>query len=123
MAISPLSNSLASILGSTAAQGATNAQGTDNARTRVDQGGAASQAASSAPAANRAAASIAQPAQPSLPVTAPPGTDPELWSVLTGEERAFFARVGSMGPLTYGRISTTQSAPPLARGGRLDVKV
>ena len=31
------------------------------------------------------------------------GTDPALWSVLSGEERAFFAKAGAMGPLTYGR--------------------
>ncbi len=60
-----------------------------------------------------------------LQVDAPKGTDPELWSVLTHEERQFFARAGAMGPLTYGRIMTGNHAPPppVARGGRLDVKV
>lgn len=120
MAINPLSNSLANILGSRPAT--TAAPGADGARARVQQGATTPTATS--PAATRAgAASIAQPAQSSLPVAAPPGTDPELWSVLTGEERAFFARVGSMGPLTYGRLSAAQSAPPAARGVRLDVKV
>ena len=38
-----------------------------------------------------------------VPVEPPPGTDPALWSVLSGEERAFFAKAGAMGPLTYGR--------------------
>ena len=61
----------------------------------------------------------------SVPVEAPEGTDPALWSVLSGEERAFFAKAGAMGPLTYGRaLSELKSAqPPAARGGRLDVKI
>jgi hypothetical protein len=69
----------------------------------------------------------------SLPAEAPPGTDPELWSVLTGEERAFFAKAAATGPLTYSRISAGVRAlqgqpapvPPSAgalRGGRLDVR-
>lgn len=60
-----------------------------------------------------------------LPVEAPAGTDPELWSVLTASERTFFAKSGAMGPLTYGRIMTGNGAPtpPAGRGGRLDVKV
>ena len=60
-----------------------------------------------------------------VPTEPPPGTDPALWSVLSGEERAFFAKAGAMGPLTYGRaISEHKSAQlPVARGGRLDVKV
>jgi hypothetical protein len=61
----------------------------------------------------------------SVPVEPPPGTDPALWSVLSGEERAFFAKAGAMGPLTYGRaFSEMKSAQlPIARGGRLDVKI
>jgi hypothetical protein len=60
----------------------------------------------------------------SVPVEAPEGTDPALWSVLSGEERAFFAKAGAMGPLTYGRAirEMTGVQPPAARGGRLDVK-
>lgn len=51
----------------------------------------------------------------------PKGTDPELWKVLTADERAFFAREDSMGPLSYGhRIATTPSLP--ARGGRLNLR-
>lgn len=55
----------------------------------------------------------------------PPGTDPELWAVLTTEERAHFTRLRSMGPLTY---STSSSAGPqqptqARRGVRLDVRV
>src|SRR5436305_14358502 len=65
----------------------------------------------------------AKPAQ-GVPVEAPEGTDPALWSVLSGEERAFFAKAGAMGPLTYGRAirEMTGVQPPAARGGRLDVK-
>lgn len=64
-------------------------------------------------------------AQQSVPVDPPPGTDPALWSVLSGEERAFFAKAGAMGPLTYGRaLAEMKSAQlPAARGGRLDVKI
>jgi hypothetical protein len=60
----------------------------------------------------------------SVPAEAPEGTDPALWSVLSGEERAFFAKAGAMGPLTYGRAlrEMTGAQPPAARGGRLDVK-
>jgi hypothetical protein len=63
-------------------------------------------------------------ANAAAPVAAPPGTDPELWTVLTPDERAYFARLGAMGPLTYGRVLSGQpSAPaPTPRGVRLDVK-
>jgi len=66
-----------------------------------------------------------QPSGAGVPAQAPPGTDPELWSVLSAEERVFFAKLGAMGPLTYGRVlSQAQQTPvPAARGGRLDVKV
>ena len=58
-----------------------------------------------------------------VPTEAPAGTDPELWSVLTADERAFFAKAGAMGPLTYGRMASTAPTPPVARGVRLDVRV
>ncbi len=62
-------------------------------------------------------------AQSTVPAEAPAGTDPTLWSVLTADERNFFARTASLGPLTYGRIkSVTHPAPPAARGVRLDVR-
>ena len=52
----------------------------------------------------------------------PAGVDPELWSVLTTEEREFFGRLRDLGPLTYGRGKTgRQAAPP--PGGRLDVRI
>lgn len=69
------------------------------------------------PAALKSAASV--PAEP------PPGTDPALWSILSSEERGFFAKAGSMGPLTYGRAFTDMKAAqmPANRGGRLDIKI
>jgi len=78
---------------------------------------------------------VAQPAtqapantksQQGVPVEPPPGTDPALWSVLSGEERTFFAKAGAMGPLTYGRaLQDMKASPqlPASRGGRLDVKI
>jgi hypothetical protein len=54
----------------------------------------------------------------------PDGVDRDLWSVLTKEERSFFVKAGTMGPLTYGRFSAAQSPTPapMLRGGRLDIK-
>lgn len=66
------------------------------------------------------AAAAITPGIGSLPAEPPPGTDPELWAVLTSEERVYFARMQSLGPLTYGR---GERAPALPRGGRLDVQV
>jgi hypothetical protein len=61
--------------------------------------------------------------QNAVPAEAPPGTDPTLWSVLTTDERNFFAKTAALGPLTYGRIkAATNPAPPAARGVRLDVR-
>jgi len=74
----------------------------------------------SAPAT--AAPAQAQAPEGVLPTEAPEGTDPAFWSVLTTEERIFFSRLQSLGPLTYGPRSTAPKAA-LARGGRLDVKV
>jgi len=59
-------------------------------------------------------------------VQAPEGTDPALWSVLTNEERNFFARTASSGPLTYSKVMnfakpSTASTPPI-RGRRLDIR-
>lgn len=56
--------------------------------------------------------------------TAPAGVDQDLWSVLSKDERSYFMKAGTMGPLTYGRMSTSQSPTPapLLRGGRLDIK-
>jgi hypothetical protein len=70
--------------------------------------------------------SLAAPSS-SLPTDAPAGTDPALWSVLTTEERAFFAKAAASGPLTYGRVAAGMNNPlaqaaPAVRGGRLDVR-
>ncbi len=83
-----------------------------------------------APQALRPQQPLAAPPQ-TLPAEPPAGTDPELWSMLTGEERAYFAKAATMGPLTYSRISAGVNAlqgNPLPapagamRGGRLDVR-
>lgn len=61
--------------------------------------------------------------QHTVPADAPAGTDPALWSVLTADERNFFAKTAALGPLTYGRIkAAAPAAPPTARGARLDVR-
>jgi len=62
--------------------------------------------------------------QSSVPVEPPEGTDPALWSVLSSDERAFFAKAGAMGPLTYGKALREMNGQqlPAFRGGRLDVK-
>lgn len=136
MAVSPLNNPLAAALGSLGRP--------------LGPGGTAARpgAAGPKPDAVRTPAGRPQPEptalkpqQPlagasatsgTLPTEAPAGTDPELWSVLTGEERAFFTRAAASGPLTYGRISAGVNAlqgnalaqAPLAaaRGARLDVR-
>jgi hypothetical protein len=66
----------------------------------------------------------AKTAPATVSVQAPPGTDPDLWSVLSHDERAYFAKLGAMGPLTYGRVLSGQVQPQQAvsRGARLDVK-
>jgi hypothetical protein len=98
-------------------------------RPGAPQPGALRPPAPAAPAA-RAQAPLAA-AAPGLSAEAPAGTDPALWGVLTGEERAFFAKAAASGPLTYSRISSGVQAlagAPLAgaggvaRGGRLDVR-
>jgi hypothetical protein len=67
----------------------------------------------------------AKNATSAVPAEPPAGTDPALWSVLSGEERAFFAKAGAMGPLTYGRAFSEMKAAqiPANRGGRLDIKI
>jgi hypothetical protein len=93
----------------------------DNTRTQGQPTPAAQQPAPQAPAttaATRAATS-------SVPTEAPVGTDPALWSILSSEERAYFAKSGATGPLTYGRAFTDMKTTqlPANRGGRLDVKI
>jgi len=57
-----------------------------------------------------------------LPIEAPPGTDPDLWSVLTADERRYFARARTLGPVVYtpGKLGLAEIG--LQRGGRLDVR-
>ena len=57
-----------------------------------------------------------------LPVEAPPGTDPDLWSVLTADERRYFARARSLGPVVYSPGKLGLAEVGLQRGGRLDVR-
>ncbi|HXT19065.1 MAG TPA: hypothetical protein VN706_25785 [Gemmatimonadaceae bacterium] len=81
--------------------------------------------ANTTPLAPQQPATAAGRAGAGVPVEPPPGTDPALWSILSGEERAFFAKAGNMGPLTYGRAFTDMKTAqmPANRGGRLDVKI
>jgi hypothetical protein len=87
-----------------------------------------SHATGAAPSASGAAASSSSKsvAKSALTPQAPEGTDPALWSILTGEERAYFANSSTSGPLTYSKImmpnKSTSSALPAVRGGRVDVK-
>ena len=66
---------------------------------------------------------VARSASDAASAAPPEGVDPALWSVLTAEERSFFARSRSMGPLTYGPSSTPRSEAPPVMGGRVDVRV
>jgi hypothetical protein len=76
-------------------------------------------AATPAPARNAQPAALADPETDAIPAEAPPGTDPVLWSVLTADERRFFAKLQASGPLTYGPRSA--NVPPgLVRGVRID---
>lgn len=71
-----------------------------------------------APASTSPQAAIAE-VDAGVPMVAPPGVDPALWSVLTAEERQFFGKLSGMGPLTYGPRSANVP-PALVRGGRID---
>lgn len=57
------------------------------------------------------------------PESAPAGVDPELWGILTAEEREFFSVAREMGPVTYGRQTEAANDTSLPRGRRLDVRV
>ena len=101
----------------------------DTARPTTDRTGTAGTAGATANANARPALKAQTPiagqgaAQSAVPAEAPPGTAPTLWSVLTADERTFFAKTAALGPLTYGRIKAAQNAtPPTARGVRLDVR-
>ena len=66
---------------------------------------------------------------PVMPETAPEstervpdGVDAELWSVLTTEERAHFAKFAAMGGVTYGPNAKGPSRP-MVQGHRLDLRI
>lgn len=80
-------------------------------------GGSVVQRAGAAPDRVQAAA------QESVPADPPPGTDPALWSVLTSQERAYFARVRTSGAVTYGPGRNSGPFSGAFLGGRLDVRV
>ncbi len=71
------------------------------------------------------AANTQRPAATASGVHPPAGTDPALWSILTNEERTFFTRAATSGPLTYSKVmnlnSPSTNAPPI-RGRRLDIR-
>ncbi|MBC8087841.1 MAG: hypothetical protein H7Z40_11295 [Phycisphaerae bacterium] len=98
----------------------------ETSRSQTDRNRAVTQntiAPAATPALKPQAPIAGQLAQHAVPAEAPAGTDPTLWSVLTSEERNFFAKTASLGPLTYGRIKASMpAAPPSVRGGRLDVR-
>jgi hypothetical protein len=107
---------------------------TQNAgQTGLDRAGVATQQARTGAATAQANANALKPqtpiagqgaAQSIVPAEAPAGTDPSFWSVLTTEERNFFAKTANLGPLTYSRFkaATDPQTPPAARGVRLDVR-
>jgi hypothetical protein len=83
----------------------------------------ATKAAAAPTQARVAAFGLLAPRPGTVATEAPAGTDPELWKVLTTEERSFFARMSTGGPLTYGRQAAFSApAAPMVRGGRLDVR-
>jgi hypothetical protein len=98
----------------------------DNGRTQQQLPGTTklpAAASPSQPVATTQAPGAAKSSQ-ALSAEPPAGTDPALWSVLSSDERAFFAKAGAMGPLTYGRALREQNVQmPASRGGRLDVKI
>ncbi len=73
-----------------------------------------------APSSTSAASATASGA---LSAEAPAGTDPALWSVLTSEERSFFAKANSIGLLTYSPRRSANAGAATIRGGRIDVRV
>lgn len=84
------------------------------------QSGGAAHAEASRIAAQPQSAPAGEPTE-ALTSAPPEGVDPALWSVLTTEERAYFAKVRALGPLTYG--PSAASTRPQVRGGRVDVTV
>jgi len=55
--------------------------------------------------------------------TAPaPGVDPQLWEMLSVDERVFYQRNALTGPLTYTPSEGSSGSPGTRLGGRIDVK-
>lgn len=123
MSINGITNPLLSSLGSIGRPDTTRPT-TDRAGTAGHAETAANAAANARPALKPQTPIAGQgAAQSAVPAEAPAGTDPTLWSVLTADERNFFAKTAALGPLTYGRIkAVSHPAPPSARGVRLDVR-
>lgn len=119
MSINPVNNPLLANIGTLSRPGETQRTNTSNVPTRA----ADVPTPAARPVLKPQAPIAGAAAQSAVPAEAPAGTDPTLWSVLTSDERNFFAKTASLGPLTYGRIkASTAAAPPAVRGGRLDVR-
>lgn len=75
------------------------------------------------PAARPAAAPAPAPAPGAADPAMPAGSDPQLWSVLTSEERSFFLRQQQLGAVTYGpgARAGSQQVADAPRGLRIDV--
>ena len=68
----------------------------------------------------RAGAGATQPEADPAP---PPNVDPEFWGVLSSRERQFVAKLGGLGPLTYGYVMNARgSSLPEMRGGLVNLK-
>lgn len=53
----------------------------------------------------------------------PPNVDPEFWGVLSTRERQFVAKLGGLGPLTYGYVMNARGTSlPEMRGGLVNLK-
>ena len=64
----------------------------------------------------------ALPHAPKVAAGAPDGVNPELWSVLTIEERTFFVQNLDLGSLTYGPTRAAPTRVDAPRGQRIDVR-
>ena len=78
------------------------------------------------PPASEAGASQAKAATADSAVAESPaaGVDPELWAMLSSDERVFYLRNAMTGPLTYGPGAPVDasSSPGSRLGGRIDVR-
>jgi hypothetical protein len=115
MSVTGVNNSLRDLLATRIDQ--TIGRPLDKQETGGTKPAAAGALATSTPKAAAKSALVPQP---------PEGTDPALWSILTSDERAYFANNVSSGPLTYSKVMmpnrTASSALPAVRGGRVDVR-